>query len=98
MLDNYKYRNRYRVIHGPKQVQAIFYILCLFFHLKSWVTSCCFTNFHPNLIIAGTYSGQVVMWDTRSSKRTPIQRSSLSIASHTVRVYCIFFIKRILNS
>lgn len=29
------------------------------------------------------------MWDIRSNKRTPIQRSSLSIASHVNPVYCI---------
>lgn len=29
------------------------------------------------------------MWDTRSNKRTPIQRSSLSISSHVNPVYCI---------
>ena len=48
------------------------------------VTSCNFSSFHPNLIIAGTYSGQILMWDVRSNKRTPIQRSSLSMNSHMV--------------
>lgn len=59
------------------------------FNCSSWVTSCCFAKFHPNLIIAGTYSGQIVMWDNRSNKRTPIQRSSLSAASHTHPIHCI---------
>jgi dynein intermediate chain len=59
------------------------------FNCSSWVTSCCFANFHPNLIIAGTYSGQIVMWDNRSNKRTPVQRSSLSAASHTHPIHCI---------
>ncbi|CAF0703857.1 unnamed protein product [Brachionus calyciflorus] len=59
------------------------------FNCSSWVTSCCFAKFHPNLIIGGTYSGQIVMWDNRSNKRTPIQRSSLSASSHTHPIYCV---------
>jgi len=45
--------------------------------------------FHPfaaNLIIGGTYSGQIVMWDLRA-KSVPIQRSLLSPESHTHPVY-----------
>jgi dynein intermediate chain len=53
------------------------------------VTSATFTNFHPNLIIGGTYSGQIVLWDNRSSKRTPVQRSPLSSNAHTHPVYCV---------
>jgi dynein intermediate chain len=59
------------------------------FNCSSWVTSCCFAKFHPNLIIGGTYSGQIVMWDNRSNKRTPVQRSSLSAASHTHPIHCV---------
>ena len=59
------------------------------FNCSSWVTSCCFAKFHPNLVIGGTYSGQIVMWDNRSNKRTPIQRSSLSASSHTHPIYCV---------
>ena len=50
----------------------------------SLITSCCFASFNSNLIIGGTYSGQIVMWDIRCSKPTPIQRSALSVAAHTV--------------
>jgi len=59
------------------------------FHCQSQVTSTCFTPFHPNLVIGGTYSGQVVLWDTRSSRRTPAQRTPLSAAGHTHPVYCV---------
>ncbi|RNA37259.1 cytoplasmic dynein 1 intermediate chain 2-like isoform X9 [Brachionus plicatilis] len=59
------------------------------FNCSSWVTSCCFAKFHPNLVIGGTYSGQIVMWDNRSNKRTPVQRSSLSASSHTHPIYCV---------
>ncbi|TRZ03473.1 hypothetical protein DNTS_001930, partial [Danionella cerebrum] len=40
-------------------------------------------QFHPNLVIGGTYSGQVVMWDNRSHRRTPVQRTPLSATAHT---------------
>lgn len=51
--------------------------------------STCFAKFHPNLIIGGTYSGQIVLWDNRSNKRTPVQRTPLSAAAHTHPVYCV---------
>ena len=62
--------------------------------------SATFTSFHPKLVIGGTYSGQIVLWDLRSNKRTPVQRSPLSANAHTVwfavlctsLIYFIFFI------
>lgn len=54
------------------------------FHCQSPVLSCCFARFHPNLILGGTYSGKIVLWDNRSPKRTPVQRSPLSAMAHTV--------------
>lgn len=59
------------------------------FHCQSAVMSTCFAKFHPNLVLGGTYSGQIVLWDNRSSKRTPVQRSPLSAAAHTHPVYCV---------
>ncbi|XP_055931928.1 cytoplasmic dynein 1 intermediate chain 2-like isoform X2 [Argiope bruennichi] len=59
------------------------------FHCQSAVMSTCFAKFHPNLVLGGTYSGQIVLWDNRSSKRTPVQRSPLSAIAHTHPVYCI---------
>ncbi|XP_023239120.1 cytoplasmic dynein 1 intermediate chain 2-like [Centruroides sculpturatus] len=56
---------------------------------QSAVMSSCFAKFHPNLVIGGTYSGQIVLWDNRSNKRTPVQRSPLSAAAHTHPVYCV---------
>ncbi|KAG1651973.1 Cytoplasmic dynein 1 intermediate chain 2 [Nymphon striatum] len=58
------------------------------FHCQSPVMSATFAKFHPNLIIGGTYSGQIVLWDNRSNKRTPVQRSPLTAAAHTHPVYC----------
>nr|CAD7394570.1 unnamed protein product [Timema cristinae] len=46
-------------------------------------------GFNPNLILGGTYSGQIVLWDNRVQKRTPIQRTPLSAAAHTHPVYCM---------
>lgn len=52
---------------------------------KSPVVSVGFARFHPNLLVGGTYSGQIVLWDNRSHRRTPVQRTPLSAAAHTVR-------------
>ncbi|XP_049791767.1 cytoplasmic dynein 1 intermediate chain isoform X14 [Schistocerca nitens] len=59
------------------------------FHCQSPVMSSIFARFHPNLILGGTYSGQIVLWDNRVQKRTPIQRTPLSSAAHTHPVYCL---------
>lgn len=59
------------------------------FHCQSAVMAATFARFHPNLIIGGTYSGQIVVWDNRSQKRTPVQRSPLSAVAHTHPVYCM---------
>ncbi|XP_074653456.1 cytoplasmic dynein 1 intermediate chain 1-like isoform X2 [Tubulanus polymorphus] len=59
------------------------------FHCQSAVMSTCFAKFHPNLVVGGTYSGQIVLWDNRSNKRTPVQRTPLSAAAHTHPVYCV---------
>jgi len=62
---------------------------CCFCSLTRQVVASCFTPFHPNLVIGGTYSGQVVLWDIRSGRRTPAQRTPLSAAGHTHPVYCV---------
>ncbi|XP_043261422.1 cytoplasmic dynein 1 intermediate chain-like isoform X19 [Colletes gigas] len=59
------------------------------FHCQSPVLSITFARFHPNLILGGTYSGQIVLWDNRVQKRTPIQRTPLSANAHTHPVYCL---------
>ncbi|XP_034016359.1 cytoplasmic dynein 1 intermediate chain 1 isoform X8 [Thalassophryne amazonica] len=59
------------------------------FHCQSSVVSVGFARFHPNLVVGGTYSGQIVLWDNRSHRRTPIQRTPLSAAAHTHPVYCV---------
>ncbi|XP_030056648.1 cytoplasmic dynein 1 intermediate chain 1 isoform X5 [Microcaecilia unicolor] len=59
------------------------------FHSQSSVMSVCFARFHPNLVVGGMYSGQIVLWDNRSHRRTPVQRTPLSAAAHTHPVYCV---------
>lgn len=59
------------------------------FHCQSAVMAATFARFHPNLILGGTYSGQIVLWDNRVQKRTPIQRTPLSASAHTHPVYCL---------
>ena len=56
---------------------------------QSPVMSARFSRFHPSYVIGGTYSGQIVLWDTRASRRTPVQRSPLSSSAHTHPVYCL---------
>lgn len=47
-----------------------------------------FSKFHSNLIIGTTYSGQVLIWDTRN-KTSPIQRSIVNSKSHTSPIFGI---------
>lgn len=65
------------------------------FHCQSRVVSTTFAKFHPNLLLGGTYSGQICLWDNRHNKRTPVQKSPLSTAAHTHPVYCIKVVGKI---
>ncbi|KAG8881574.1 hypothetical protein FRB97_009408 [Tulasnella sp. 331] len=56
------------------------------FHSQSDVLSVSFSPFHPNLVFGGSYSGQILLWDTRS-KHLPILKTPLSAAGHTHPVY-----------
>mmetsp|Transcript_17346 Transcript_17346/g.45272 ORF Transcript_17346/g.45272 Transcript_17346/m.45272 type:complete len:630 (-) Transcript_17346:40-1929(-) len=62
------------------------------FECQSAVLSCKFAPYMPNVIVGGTYSGEVVLWDNRTPRRTPVQRSTITTqgkVSHTTPVYCI---------
>jgi dynein intermediate chain len=63
------------------------------FHAGTDVLSARFSPFHPNLIIGGCYSGQICLWDTRSSGRTgaPVQKTPMSGShlGHTHPIYNI---------
>ncbi len=56
--------------------------------IQSDVLSICFSPFHPNLIFGGTYSGQILLWDTRA-RHLPILKSPLSASGHTYPVYSL---------
>ncbi len=56
------------------------------FHAQTDVLSVCFSPFHPNLIVGGTYSGQILIWDTRA-RALPVLKTPLSAAGHTHPVY-----------
>lgn len=55
-----------------------------------------FARFHPNLIVGGTYCGQIVLWDNRSNKQTPVQRTPLSSTAHTVSMFTLRYLKHLL--
>ncbi|KAG8744173.1 hypothetical protein FRC10_010639 [Ceratobasidium sp. 414] len=57
-------------------------------HAQSDVLSVSFSPFHHNLIFGGTYSGQILLWDTRA-KHMPILKTPLSAAGHTYPVYAM---------
>ncbi|CDS03474.1 hypothetical protein LRAMOSA00876 [Lichtheimia ramosa] len=58
------------------------------FHSQSDVLSVMFSKFHPNYVIGGTYSGQIVLWDTRA-KSLPVLKTPLSAGGHTHPVYSL---------
>mmetsp|Transcript_21504 Transcript_21504/g.83435 ORF Transcript_21504/g.83435 Transcript_21504/m.83435 type:complete len:603 (+) Transcript_21504:66-1874(+) len=58
------------------------------FTCQSQVLTAQFSPFHPTIIVGGTYSGQLVLWDSRA-KTTPVQRSPLSSLGHTHPIYCL---------
>ncbi|KAI0970000.1 cytoplasmic dynein-like protein 1 intermediate chain 2 [Xylaria arbuscula] len=58
------------------------------FHAQSDILSAKFSPFHPNLIIGGTYSGQVLLWDTRA-KTAPVQKTPLTGSGHSHPVYSV---------
>ncbi|KAG0239734.1 hypothetical protein BGW41_007534 [Actinomortierella wolfii] len=58
------------------------------FHSQSDVLTTRFSDFHPNLIIGGTYSGQILLWDTRA-KSLPVLKTHLSVGGHTHPVYAM---------
>lgn len=58
------------------------------FHAQSDILTAKFSPFHPNLIIGGAYSGQVLLWDTRA-KSAPVQKTPLTGSGHTHPVFSV---------
>ncbi|GAA6011843.1 hypothetical protein JCM10207_004263 [Rhodosporidiobolus poonsookiae] len=59
------------------------------FHSQSDILSVSFSPFHPNLVVGGTYSGQILLWDTRSRHPNPVLKTPLSASGHTHPVYSL---------
>merc|ERR1711865_110535 len=58
------------------------------FTCQSTVQTIVVSEFHPTVVIGGTYSGQIVLWDTRA-KSTPVQRTQLSSLGHSHPVHAM---------
>ena len=59
------------------------------FTCTSPVLSARFDEADAHIVYGGTYSGQVVAWDTRVASTLPVQRTPLSAALHTHPVYAL---------
>ncbi|KAI4283506.1 MAG: hypothetical protein L6R35_005156, partial [Caloplaca aegaea] len=62
------------------------------FHATSDLLTAQFSPFHPSLLIGGSYSGQILLWDTRSRSTLPSQKTPLTGAAsggHTHPIYSI---------
>nr|CDS25787.1 Dynein intermediate chain [Hymenolepis microstoma] len=42
------------------------------------ITAAILTEFHPSTVIGGTKGGQILLWDIRSNRRTPVQKTHLA--------------------
>jgi dynein intermediate chain len=56
--------------------------------VQSDVLAAIFSPFHPNLIVGGSYSGQILLWDTRA-RSLPVLKTPLSASGHTHPVYSL---------
>ncbi|KAI9720760.1 MAG: hypothetical protein M1828_005551 [Chrysothrix sp. TS-e1954] len=56
-------------------------------HSTSDILTAQFSPFHANLLLAGTYSGQVLLWDTRNRSPDPALKSPLTGQGHTHPIY-----------
>ena len=61
------------------------------FHATSDILTACFSPFHPYLVLGGSYSGQVLLWDTRNRSTQPVQKTPLTGmgTGHTHPVYSL---------
>ena len=62
------------------------------FQSTSDVLTAIFSPYHPSIIVGGTYTGQVMLWDTRARSQLPVAKTPLigaSTGGHTHPVYSI---------
>ncbi|EUD64604.1 dynein intermediate chain, cytosolic [Plasmodium inui San Antonio 1] len=57
------------------------------FTSEAAVCTSVFNKFNPHLIIGGTYTGNVVLWDIRASQK-PVQKTCLTAQGHLHPIYC----------
>lgn len=58
------------------------------FTAQSDILTAKFSPYHPNLIIGGSYGGQVMLWDTRA-KAAPVQKTPLTGYGHAHPIYSV---------
>ncbi|KAI9502911.1 WD40-repeat-containing domain protein [Coemansia spiralis] len=58
------------------------------FYAPSDVLRVSFSEFNPNIVVGGAYSGQILLWDTRS-KAHPVLKTPLTANGHTHPVYSL---------
>ena len=56
---------------------------------QSDVLSVRFSPYNPNYVFGGTYTGQVLLWDTRNRHPNPALASPLSAVGHTHPIYSL---------
>ncbi|OWZ76718.1 dynein intermediate chain, cytosolic [Cryptococcus neoformans Bt85] len=87
------YNKNPSAINDPDGIVAVWNLHLLerpefVFHSPSDVLSVTFSPYHPTLIFGGTYSGQVLLWDTRA-KHLPVLKTPLSATGHTYPIYAM---------
>ena len=67
-------------------------------HCETAISIARFYPYNPSLIIGGTYTGQIVVWDLRVNTSYPVSRTSISSRSHTEPVFGMEFVGSSENS
>ncbi|TYJ58004.1 hypothetical protein B9479_001363 [Cryptococcus floricola] len=85
------YNRNPSAVNDPDGIVAVWNLHLLerpefIFHSPSDVLSVTFSPYHPTLIFGGSYSGQVLLWDTRA-KHLPVLKTPLSATGHTYPIY-----------
>jgi dynein intermediate chain len=58
------------------------------FTCQTEVTSAIFHKFNPKLVVGATYTGQILIWDTRG-KSLPINKTPAGAKFHSHPIYCL---------
>ena len=58
------------------------------FTCQTEITAAIFHKYNPKLIIGGTYTGQILIWDTRG-KSLPVQKTQPGSKFHSYPIYCL---------